>query len=508
MVELTARQKELLKRKAELQKYKASDLELFHNHRYPWQNELLELTNNHQVVATIAANRVGKSFSIMATVATHLTGNYPDNWNGRKFDKPVDVYVAGVDSNHNRNVLQSYLLGTNNRFLEDQIGTGMIARDTLVMESMVKEKKGVIEAISIKHKTGGYSTLTFKSYSQGAEAIQGFAAHIVVVDEQPGQEFFSEIVKRTAVTDQGAGLVLCSFTPLLGMNEMVSQFWTLPQKGGKIDVRSGQLFDEKDSKIESNINRQSFGMVRAGWDDCPHLNENTKRSIMAATPVYLRDAVSKGIPVAGHGRVYPVGDEITYDPKEVHINKNWTQLIGVDIGFGTKDPAAGILTSYDKETDTIYVTQEFKENVETEDDMARLIWSLNAKVDVVYPRDANRKGFKGQSTVTNMLPKPFENPIGADGKRNIHKQPGFVEINSRLKDGRLKINQNCSQLLREISEYTYDSSGQTDKNEDHLCDALRYNVMSIIQGMGNIAGRSSFKQEEYDYSHEKDSWAY
>ncbi len=43
--------------------------------------------------------------------------------------------------------------------------------------------------------------------------------------------------------------------------------------------------------------------VMAGWDDVPHLDERTKRKLLASTQPYLRDARSKGIPSLGTGAI-------------------------------------------------------------------------------------------------------------------------------------------------------------------------------------------------------------
>ena len=37
----------------------------------------------------MAANRVGKSYVGAMEMAIHLTGQYPDWWKGKKFDKPI-----------------------------------------------------------------------------------------------------------------------------------------------------------------------------------------------------------------------------------------------------------------------------------------------------------------------------------------------------------------------------------------------------------------------------------
>lgn len=502
---------ELILEEAEHQKYNGA-LEDFKKDAYPWQRDLANLSSDHRIIAGIAGNRVGKTYTIAGIVAMHLTGDYADWYTGKRFDGPIKAYFAGVDSNHNRGVPQKYLFGTSNRMLTDEIGTGFIPRSNIVFESMLLEKKGVIQGASIRHKSGGYSTLEFKSYSQGSDAAQGFSAHIVVVDEQPPDEYFSELVKRTMVTDQGAGLVYCGFTPLKGETPLVTKFWNLPLSSDYLSkVKSGKeiAIDEQDKPENKGLER--WATVNANWDDVPHLTEKEKEETLAATPRYLWEAVKNGVPVAGKGRVYPHDQsKIVYEPGSIVIPDKWEWLIGVDIGFGTRDPAAGIMLAWDKENDIVYITDEFKHNVHTEDEMARAIWGLDSNIPVAWPDDAGRKGFKGQGTVqtllsdlgVNMLPKWFENP--PDMRQKSHKalQPGFAHINSRLYSGKMKISTNCVMLLKEMANYQYkDEAGVEVTGVHHTCDAMRYAVLSVIQGYGSPKGT-----KRNDYWDNDDIW--
>ena len=43
----------------------------------------------------LAANRIGKTVSTCFETAMHLTGRYPDWWEGHRFDGPIQAMVAG-----------------------------------------------------------------------------------------------------------------------------------------------------------------------------------------------------------------------------------------------------------------------------------------------------------------------------------------------------------------------------------------------------------------------------
>ena len=52
-------------------------------------------TGNSERRGILAANRIGKTVSTCFETACHLTGIYPEWWNGYKFDKPITCMVAG-----------------------------------------------------------------------------------------------------------------------------------------------------------------------------------------------------------------------------------------------------------------------------------------------------------------------------------------------------------------------------------------------------------------------------
>ena len=60
----------------------------------------------------MAANRIGKTVSTCFETACHLTGLYPDWWQGHRFTSPITCMVAGEGWSQVALVLQNELLGT------------------------------------------------------------------------------------------------------------------------------------------------------------------------------------------------------------------------------------------------------------------------------------------------------------------------------------------------------------------------------------------------------------
>ena len=467
---------------------------------YPWQQEAIARTFNHRVVGLIASNQTGKSETAMSLVACLATGVIPDWWKGRKYDRPVKIMVAGVDSNHNKNVLQEKLFGSNNWRLKAERGSGMIPKDYIIDEAAVTIRGDDLSSIKIRHVTGGMSEILFRAYSQGREAAQGFQADFIVIDEQPKDDFWSEALLRTAATD---GCVVCSFTPLKGMTGLVSELMELPAEKESPKDKYGFKFKSKDG----------WSMVRATWDDITHISEENKMQLRKGIPDYEVATRTYGMPMAGHGRIFPFSrDEFVYTPSETLIEDRWDHLVGIDIGHGFgRDPSAAILCAYDEDRDIVYVVNARKETTDTTRDLARLVVKVEHQCPVAFPSDANRSSMNSETTVAQqlremdikLLMRPFMNPKGADGKKNNHKMPGIKHISERIREGKLKISDRCRPLLDEIDQYSYTDTGKIQDGNDHCIDALRYAVMSIIQGFGAPLVNNDFfeSRDDGDWNH-------
>jgi hypothetical protein len=162
---------------------------------YEWQKEFHAAGVNNPERMLMAANRVGKTMSAAAEAAFHLTGDYPDWWQGRRFLTPVTVWTGSPTNETSRDILQVELLGG----LGDKLGTGAIPRGKLVGAPATRQAgvKNVVDSFSVRHVSGGISTCTMKTYEQGWQKWQGSAPHVVWMDEEPDDyKIFSEAQTR------------------------------------------------------------------------------------------------------------------------------------------------------------------------------------------------------------------------------------------------------------------------------------------------------------------------
>src|ERR1700730_19347337 len=78
---------------------------------YAKQLEFIAMAREKNERCLFAGNRMGKTEVGAYEMACHLTGLYPDDWPGRKWDRPIKAWVGGVSTETNRNVTQAKLFG-------------------------------------------------------------------------------------------------------------------------------------------------------------------------------------------------------------------------------------------------------------------------------------------------------------------------------------------------------------------------------------------------------------
>src|SRR5574340_982363 len=135
---------------------------------YARQREFHAKGLNHRERLFMAGNQLGKTWSGAAEMAFHLTGRYPDWWQGRRFTRPIAAWASGVTGESVRDTTQRLLVGR-----PGQYGTGMIPGACIVGEP--KRAMGVpdlLDSVAVKHVSGGSSRLYFKRYEQGREKWQ------------------------------------------------------------------------------------------------------------------------------------------------------------------------------------------------------------------------------------------------------------------------------------------------------------------------------------------------
>ncbi|MEB3703216.1 hypothetical protein Bealeia2_01910 (plasmid) [Candidatus Bealeia paramacronuclearis] len=130
----------------------------------------------------LAGNRVGKTYACAVETSMHLTGHYPEWWEGYRFAEPIQAWVVGPSREITRDSLQKqYYLGDTLRKI-----TGLIDHSLIIKKTVLS---GIPEAIStalVRHRSGGISNLVFKSYDQALDKFSGTFVNVIHLDEEPG----------------------------------------------------------------------------------------------------------------------------------------------------------------------------------------------------------------------------------------------------------------------------------------------------------------------------------
>jgi phage terminase large subunit-like protein len=422
----------------------------------------------------LAANRIGKTVSTCYETAMHLTGQYPSWWTGFRFDKPITCMVAGEGWSQVALVLQNELIGTQDVKLIDNIGTGAIPRDCIVIDTMRNDGANCI-GVEIRHTSGANSYLLFANYTQEVRQLQGFKLNLAVFDEQPPDDFFSEIVTRTATTQ---GKVLCSFTPLKGLNGLVSKFWN---------------------------KEEGYEFIRVSWDDVPEYDPWGQPFLLAATRRQLekdylpheREARIAGKPVLGKGAVFQIASWPTYSTGSIDFMRmpNIQRVIALDLGL-VNDKTVISLMYWEPFEKTAWlhrqiVVQGIEEAVPTQY-INHLLRPEVFGTPIVLPPDASTPGRYTMSSTSirelfesyelNVYHKPIMNPPDSEGRVTNHKSYGINTMRQMMEVGSLMINENCTDFLNEARNYYVDEKGRFSDPDDCI-DSARYALLACLNNI-------------------------
>lgn len=403
----------------------------------------------------MAGNQVGKTICAAAETAIHATGRYPDWWEGRVFDHAINAWVSGVTGESTRDNPQRWLYGR-----VGERGTGMIPRDALADHSMSRGLADALDTLTVLHGGGGdlqagRSRIGFKAYVQGREKWQGPTLDFLWFDEEPPQDIYSEGLTRTNL---GLSPVFMTFTPLLGMSDVVKRFL--------IDRTPG-----------SSVTQMTI-------DDAEHYTPEERAAITASYPEHERDARARGIPTMGSGRVFPVQEEMIRE-EAFGIPADWPQICGID--FGWDHPSAGVRLAWDRDSDTLHVIACHRARQQTPALFAPSVKPWGAWLPWAWPHDGlqHDKGSGDQLAVQyreqglNMLTNRATHapaPGQKEGEGGNGVEAGIAEMLDRMQTGRLKVFAHLNDWWEEFRLY-HRKDGLIVKAGDDLMSATRYAVM-------------------------------
>lgn len=411
---------------------------------YPKQREFHAAGLTHRERLFVAGNQLGKTLAGAAEMSMHLTGEYPDWWQGRRFADPIMALSGSESTELTRDGVQRLLVGPPDR--EEEWGTGFIPQAAIADRARRQGVPNTLDSVTVRHISGGLSTLSFKSYDQGRTKWQAATVDFVWFDEEPPEDVYFEGITRTNAT---GGSIMVTFTPLKGMSKVVQRFM-----------------------MEQSEDRAVTTMT---IDDAEHYTPEERAKIIASYPPHEREARTKGIPTLGSGRVFPVPEE-TITVEAFSIPPHWLRIGAMD--FGWDHPFAAVELAWDRDADVIYVTKAYRQKEATPVIHAAALkpWG---DLPWAWPHDGlqHDKG-SGEQLASqyrtqglDMLP---ERATFEDGTNGV--EAGVMDMLDRMQSGRWKVFSHLVDWFEEFRLY-HRKDGLIVKLQDDLMSASRYGLM-------------------------------
>lgn len=376
----------------------------------------------------------------------HLTGRYPDWWQGKRFFRPTRWWASGPSNETTRDNPQRILLGEGRSW-----GTGTIPAYCLAGKpSLARGFTDLVDTVRVRHITGGVSTLQFKAYEQGWEKWTGATLEGVWFDEEPPEPIYKEGLTRTNATK---GITMLTVTPLEGMTTVIGYFHPHPKTPDR-------------------------HLTMMTLDEAGHYSDEERERIIASYEDWERDARTKGIPMLGEGRIFPF-DEAKLSVPAISIPQHFAQLIGVD--FGDDHPFAAVHLAWDRDADTVYVCNVFKESRAPIAVHASAMKAWGGWQPVAWPHDGHvheRGGGPAQADLyrregLRMLPEHATHLHGG-----FQIEPGIAAMKERMRTGRIRVFEHLEPWWQEFRVY-HRKDGKVVKEQDDLMSATRIGVMSL-----------------------------
>lgn len=427
---------------------------------WDWQLRFHNTIKHSRMMCT--GNQEGKTYTGVHEDAIHLTGRYPDWWEGARFDHPVLLWACGTTSQKVRDTLQRYLIGDPKD--AGAFGTGIIPSDCLDKDKIVSRYQipGAYESVKVKHVTGGWSTVAFLAYEQKKKAFMAEGVHVIHLDEEPPMDIYSSCVVRGVAVDGAIVYITC--TPETGMTKLMMKF--------------------REDREENQA------LITSTWDDCPHLTPEKRKMILSNIPAHERNMRSKGIPMIGEGVVYPIPDEMI-ECDMFDIPDYFKRICGMDFG-SWNHPTATADLAWDEENDIVYVTDVYKEQERKPAlHAATRLVGKKRYIPIAWPHDGQKAGDRKtgisvaqeykDSYGLSMLHTWATNPP-ADGQKEGEGgnsvNAGLLHIYNRMEEGRFKVFRHLAKWFKEKATY-HTKDGKVVRFNEDIMSATRYGVMML-----------------------------
>jgi phage terminase large subunit-like protein len=412
---------------------------------YPKQIEFHAAGTGFRERMLMAGNQLGKTLAAANETAMHLTGLYPEWWQGKRFDKAVRWLAGSESAELTRKGVQRLLLGPPEN--QGEWGTAAIPKATLIGWTRRAGVADAVASMTVRHRSGDVSSVQLATYDQGRTKWQADTVDGIWFDEEPPEDIYFEGLTRTNAV---MGPVYTTLTPLLGISNVVKRFYL-------------------EQRTDTHLTMMTI-------EDVEHYTPEQRAAIVASYPAFERDARTKGIPQLGSGRVFSVNDD-DLKVDAFPIPAHWPQIGGLD--FGWDHPSAAVRLAWDRDNDVLYVTACHRAREQTPVLFAASVKPWGAWLPWAWPHDGlqHDKGsgaelasqYRGQGLNLLKVHATFE-----DGSNGL--EAGVSEMLGRMQTGRLMVFSHLAAWFEEFNLY-HRKEGLIVKLNDDLLSATRYAQM-------------------------------
>ena len=321
--------------------------------------------------------------------------------------------------------------------------------------SMAPGIRDSYDTARVKHVSGGTSIIRFRSYAAGRAAFQGVTLDLIIFDEEPPLDIYSEGITRITATN---GRALMVYTPMGGPGEVTRRF-TQEDSPDRAIVKMS-LYDVANSPGGHLTLEQVEAIKR---NSLPHEMK---------TRVYGED-------MQGEGSVFPIDEEIITEPPIVNVPLHWRKIWGID--FGINHPFAAVLLLYDADADVVHVHHCIRLKGQTALQQAVPMKAIGADVVVAYPADGDNREMGTGDPLAKMyreqnLRMLSSHATFADG--TVSTERGIMEMWQRMTTGRFKVANTQLIWFEEFRGY-HRKNNQIQKIYDDLMSATRIGIMAL-----------------------------
>lgn len=469
-----------------------------------------------------AGNRLGKSEAGGIEITYHLTGKYPDDWPGRRWDRAVTAWACGLTGQKTMEISQGKLCG--DASIAGSLGTGFIPKEDIVDTTLGRGTTGAYASIVVQHYAkgangawvkDGLSKLQFKAYEQGWQKMQGEGVDIIWLDEEPDDyKIYTEC--RARLMDTG-GMMYITFTPLNGETELFKSFQSVApdatpedkaaftskgfvnMTGEDVLAEPGNHFFlaaiEKAKQLGLELSQdQANEAARAAYD-----------GDINSFPLHERDARRSGRPIFGSGSVFAIPRNSIEMAPFIDVPGTFRSGWGVDFGgmggssHKYSHPFGAVLGHWDPLTDIIYIQHALRIRNQAPIHHAAALKLVCAAAPVFWPHDGHRHTGGGDENATTQGLYKIQGlrmfATHATFKTGGYAtETGILDMHQRFTSGRLKVCSNLLEWWEEFIAYHRDERGEIVKVGDDLMSATRILCMMLPRfgvsvPMGNLGGR-------------------